>query len=92
MSKSQRLSDGLVEDAARQAKRFHRSTAQQIEHWARLGQLMEPALSFPVQEKLMDELVKEFDEALEQAESPEVIARTRAYIRSNTGRVIARDA
>lgn len=92
MSKSVRLSDELVERAKEQSKKFHRSAAQQIEHWAALGQLMEPALSFPVREKALEDITREFEEAVDQAESPETISRTQAYIREHTARIVAHDA
>jgi hypothetical protein len=42
------LSDELVEMAKRHAKAFSRSTPKQIEHWAKIGKLVEenPDLSF----------------------------------------------
>ncbi|WP_309382317.1 TA system antitoxin ParD family protein [Cerasicoccus frondis] len=92
MSQSVRLSDELVNRAKVQSAKFHRSAAQQIEHWPALGQLMEPALSFPVQEKALETLTREFDDALAEVDSPETIARTQAYIREHTGKIIARDA
>lgn len=87
-----RLSDELVNRAKEQSRKFHRSAAQQIEHWAALGQLMEPALSFPVQDRMMDDITREFDEAVDGAESAETIARTQAYIREHTARIVAHDA
>jgi ParD-like antitoxin of type II bacterial toxin-antitoxin system len=37
MAKSIRISDEIYELAAREAALMHRSLAQQLEHWARLG-------------------------------------------------------
>jgi hypothetical protein len=41
MAQSIRISDDLYALARREAKLMHRSVAQQIEHWAALGQAME---------------------------------------------------
>jgi len=46
MSKSIRISDELLERAKEEAERFHRSPPQQIEHWAEIGRVMEPVLSY----------------------------------------------
>ncbi|MCP5098231.1 MAG: hypothetical protein GY943_22000 [Chloroflexi bacterium] len=43
-----RLDQALIEKAAIMAKAFSRSTAKQIEHWAKIGKMMEdnPELSY----------------------------------------------
>jgi hypothetical protein len=43
-----RLEQGLVEKATIMAKAFNRSTPKQIEHWAKIGEMMEdnPELSY----------------------------------------------
>ncbi len=43
-----RLDQELVEKAAIMAKAFSRSTSKQIEHWAKIGEMMEdnPELSY----------------------------------------------
>ncbi len=43
-----RLDEELVEKAAIMAKAFNRSTPKQIEHWAKIGEMMEdnPELSY----------------------------------------------
>jgi hypothetical protein len=41
MAKSIRISDTLYDLAAAQARLMHRSLAQQLEHWASLGQALE---------------------------------------------------
>ena len=43
-----RLNGGLVEKAAIMAKALNRSTPKQIEHWAKIGEMMEdnPDLSY----------------------------------------------
>ena len=43
MSKSLRVSDALFVAAQNAGSSFTRSTAQQVEHWARLGQTIEAA-------------------------------------------------
>lgn len=91
MSKSVRLSDELVERAKVQSAKFHRSAAQQIEHWAALGQLMEPALSFPVQEKAGELTRQRLDGILENTHTSEAIAKAQAVIRSTTAEIASRD-
>ena len=41
MSRSVRLSDKLIQQASQVGEAFTRSAAQQVEHWARLGQELE---------------------------------------------------
>ena len=41
MSKSLRLSDALIDAAAATGRDLSRSTAQQVEYWARLGRALE---------------------------------------------------
>lgn len=43
MSSSLRVSDALFASAATAGKMLSRSTAQQVEHWARLGKALEAA-------------------------------------------------
>lgn len=47
MAKSIRISDELYEMAATEAAVMHRSLAQQIEHWAALGQAIEASGDLP---------------------------------------------
>lgn len=47
MAKSIRISDGLYEIAASEAILMHRSLAQQIEHWAAIGQALEASGDLP---------------------------------------------
>lgn len=91
MSQSQRLSDELVNAAKAQAKKFHRSTAQQIEHWARLGQLMEPALSFPVREKATELTRARLEETLAGVDTPDGRACAQTVIRRTTGDIVSTD-
>lgn len=46
MAKSIRISDDLYEMASLEAKLMHRSLAQQIEHWAAIGQAIEASGEF----------------------------------------------
>ena len=46
MAKSIRISDDLYEMASLEAKLMHRSLAQQIEHWAAIGQALEATGEF----------------------------------------------
>ena len=62
MSKSVRLSGPLFEAAATAGDLFSRSTAQQVEHWARLGRALEErglsvdtALTLLRRESIVDE-------------------------------------
>ena len=43
-----RLNGGLVEKAAIMAKALNRSTPKQIEHWAKIGEMMEDTLIYPM--------------------------------------------
>lgn len=47
MAKSIRISDDLYEMAATEAVLMHRSLAQQIEHWAAIGQAVEASGDLP---------------------------------------------
>ena len=90
MSQSVRLSDELVEAARRQAKLFHRSPPQQIEHWAVIGRVMKAALSYPAQEKVAAVGRPELDEALAQVGTPQGIARAQEVIRRTSDRIVSR--
>lgn len=46
MAKSVRISDDLFSMASLEAKLMHRSIAQQIEHWASIGQALEASGEF----------------------------------------------
>lgn len=47
MAKSIRISDDLYDMAATEAPLMHRSLAQQIEHWAAIGQAVEASGDLP---------------------------------------------
>lgn len=92
MSQSVRLSDELVEAARRQAKLFHRSPPQQIEHWAAIGRVMEAALSYPAQEKVAAwGSSQDVDELRAQVESPAGKVRARDVIRQTSGMIVSID-
>ncbi|WP_133406272.1 TA system antitoxin ParD family protein [Parashewanella tropica] len=44
---SVRLDQSLIESATIMAKAFHRTTPKQIEHWAKIGQMMEDNPDLP---------------------------------------------
>lgn len=86
MSKSIRISDELLEAAKVHAKRFHRSPPQQIEHWAEIGKVLEPTLSYCVESQVKTAATDQaVEEALSLPGTPEgealahkVISRTSA--------------
>ena len=91
MSQSVRISDDLAEAAKRQAKLFHRSPPQQIEHWAAIGRVMEVALSYPAQEKIVRAVGRpQLDEALEVVGTPAGIGRAQEVIRKTSARLVSR--
>lgn len=90
MSESIRISDELAEAAKRQAKLFHRSPPQQIEHWAAIGRVMEAGLSYPAQEKVALAVgAKQIDAALEKVGTPEGIERAQKAIRKTSGTLVS---
>ena len=92
MSQSIRLSDDLIEAAKRQAKLFHRSPPQQVEHWAAIGRVMETALSYPAQEKVVPWGSSEDIEDLRaEVESEEGRRRAREVIRRTSGTIVSTD-
>jgi hypothetical protein len=91
MSASIRLNDELIVAAKRQAKLFHRSPPQQIEHWAAIGRVMETALSYPAQEQVAAAVGRpEVDAALAVVGTPEGIARAQAVIRRTSANLVSR--
>ncbi|MEI6654679.1 MAG: hypothetical protein WCP45_07930 [Verrucomicrobiota bacterium] len=82
MSQSIRLHSDLIEAAKRQARLFHRSPPQQIEHWAAIGQVMEVALSYPALEKVVRAVGrKDLDQALAGVGTPAGVAKAHQVIR-----------
>ena len=47
MASAVKLSDDLISKARVYAKTFHRSTARQIEYWAKIGQIVEDNPDLP---------------------------------------------
>jgi len=86
MSKSIRLSDELIEKAREQAILYHRSPPQQIEHWAEIGRVMEPTLSYGVQTRVKKVATDSaIEEALERVGTPEGIRRVKEVIARTSG-------
>ncbi|MGE0395475.1 MAG: hypothetical protein AB7T06_02030 [Kofleriaceae bacterium] len=78
-----RLSAQLTERAKRVASMQDRSLTEQVEHWARLGQLVEESVSAATVLRLKARSYGQaVDEALEAADSPEGRARALALIES----------
>lgn len=93
MSQSIRINDDLAEAAKRQAALFHRSPPQQIEHWAAIGRVMEVALSYPAQEKVVRAVGRaQLDESLACIGTPSGIARAQKVIRTTSARVVSSDS
>ena len=87
MSKSIRISDELAAKAEAEAALSHRSPPQQIEHWAQIGRVMEPALSYTAEVKVKRAGGAELEPILDQIESAESVRRTQAIIRETTGTI-----
>lgn len=92
MSKSIRVSDELAGHAEAAAAVSHRSPPQQIEHWAQIGRVMEPALSYHSEKAIKSVGRPELDAALDQVGTPEANARTQAIIRRTSGAIASTDS
>ena len=93
MSQSLRLSDELVNEAKEKGKLFHRSPPQQIEHWAAIGRILEPALSYEVQEKVAHwGSEDDIEQLMSDVESKSGRAQTKKLIRKTSGFIAATDA
>lgn len=93
MSQSVRLSDELVNDAKEKAKLFHRSPPQQIEHWAAIGKILEPALAYEVQENITQwGSEDDISQLMADVESKSGRAKTKKLIRETSGFIAASDA
>ncbi len=91
MSQSIRISDDLADAAKRQATLFHRSPPQQIEHWAAIGRVMEVALSYPAQEKVVRAVGRpQLDERLASVGTPAGIAHAQEVIRKTSEHIVSR--
>jgi hypothetical protein len=86
MSKSIRLSDELFEQASRMAQLQHRSPPQQLEHWAQIGRIMEPALSYGTQIRIKSSASREaLDKALALPGTAEGRKRAHGVIAKTSG-------
>ena len=92
MSKSVRVSDELAGHAEVAAKISHRSPPQQIEHWAQIGRVMEPALSYHAEKAIKSVGRPELDAILDQVGTPEAVARTHAIIQRSSGSIASTDS
>ena len=87
-----RISDELAGFADKAAGLTHRSPPQQIEHWAQIGRILEPALSFRAEEAVKQVGRADLDAALDQVESPDAVRRTQSLIRRTSGHIASADA
>lgn len=87
MSKSIRISDELAAQAEDAAELYHRSPPQQVEHWAQIGRVMEPALSYRTQRAIKRAMRPELDAALARVGTPEGIQRAQEVIRRASGTI-----
>jgi hypothetical protein len=92
VSVSIRISEELLEAARQSAEIFHRSPPQQIEHWAHLGQMLEPALSFPAQAALKRPVGRaDLNVALSAIGSQEGQRRAKSVIAKTSARIVSSD-
>lgn len=92
MSKSIRISDELAEFAEAASVESHRSPPQQIEHWAQIGRVLEPALSYQAESAVKRVGRVDLDTALDAAGSPEARQRTQEIIRNTSGKIASTDS
>lgn len=92
MSKSIRVSDELAEFAEAAAVESHRSPPQQIEHWAQIGRVLEPALSYRAESAVKRVSRADLDALLDAVGSPEAVQRTRELIRNTSGEIVSTDS
>lgn len=91
MSKSIRVSDELAELAEASAAESHRSPPQQIEHWAQIGRVLEPALSYTAESAVKKVGRSDLDGLLNRVGSNESKLRTQEIIRSTSGKIASSD-
>ena len=94
MSKSIRVSDELAAYVEEAAALAHRSPPQQIEHWAQIGRVLEPALSYHAKTQVKRANPASRDDleaALADVETPEGIARAQRVIRRTGGSIESSD-
>jgi len=87
MSKSIRISSELATQAEKAAALAHRSPPQQIEHWAQIGRVLEPALSYSVESRVKQVGRADLDARLDQVSTEASARRTQAIIRQRSGRI-----
>jgi hypothetical protein len=88
MSKSIRLSDELIEVAKEHAERFHRSPPQQIEHWAEIGRVLEPTLTYQVASEIKSWGSKQdIDDLMDEIDSEKGMKHTQSIIDQTSGHV-----
>jgi hypothetical protein len=80
MSKSIRISDELLALAKAAGELQHRSPPQQIEHWAAIGQVMEPVLDWPITTETKRQ---HFETLLRNVSTPEGVIRSLNAIKAN---------
>lgn len=87
-----RLSDELMDAAKKKAKLFHRSPPQQIEHWAEIGRILEPALSYGTQERVAHQATREaLDTALAVVGTAKGRKMAQKVIKKRSGKIAAID-
>ena len=91
MSKSIRVSDELAALAEKAAIVSHRSPPQQVEHWAQIGRILEPALSFETASKIKRADRAALNEILAEVETPAGKARAQETIRRTSGSIESSD-
>jgi hypothetical protein len=92
MSKSIRVSDELADSAEAAAAVSHRSPPQQIEHWAQIGRVLEPALSYQAESAVKRVGRPELDDVLDQVGNSDATERTQAIIRRTSGAIASTDS
>lgn len=92
MSKSIRVSDELADSAEAAANVSHRSPPQQIEHWAQIGRVLEPVLSYHAESAVKRVGRSELDAVLGQVGTSEANERTQAIIRRTSGSIASTDS
>ena len=92
MSKSIRISDELASRAQSAAVLSHRSPPQQIEHWAQLGRILEPALSLSAVEAVKRAGRRDLDRLLDDVETDSGVERSREVIRRTSGSIETTDS
>ena len=92
MSKSIRISDELASFAEAASVESHRSPPQQIEHWAQIGRVLEPALSYQAESAVKRVGRADLDAVLEAVGTPDAVRRTQEIIRSSSDKIVSTDS